>query len=270
MSDHERAAISNGIWICRTCHGHIDKDQALFSVELLLLWKKTHEEQNLAELGSAGDRLRMLVVDKELEAFGHLPAFIREIIKDKPDYWEYILSCELLDHYIAPTVRRGRDLELGRITKTRILLQPERFNQWMRSKPAEFLQVGRALSGLIEDLQNSWGPSGTPGDVNEIDHVCRLYGETAKHLLTIAEDATFTAVPEGFEDASKALSEGAFFTLRLLPDLPRFLRSMFAEGKPSGEYKFSLVLDLPEGWADSFSAAIERGQEALAARDYVW
>lgn len=270
MNDHERASISNGIWVCSRCHSHIDKDEALFSVELLLLWKKTHEEQTLAELGTAGDKLRMLVIDKELEAFAHLPAFIREIIKDKPDYWEYILSSELLDHYISSTIRRARDLQLGRITKTRVLLDPGKFTQWARNKPEELLQVPRALTGLLDDLQGSWGPSGSPGDPHEIDHVCRLYGEAAKHLLTIAEDAAFTAVPEGFQDAATILSEGALFSLQRFPELPRFLRSIFADGIPSGEHNFSLVLDLPDAWAESFQEAIERGQEAFAARDYVW
>lgn len=267
MSDQERASISNGIWICRLCHGHIDKDEARFPVELLLLWKKTHEEQTLAELGTAGDKLRKLVVDQEMTAFAHLPPFIREIVKDKPDHWEFSLSAEILDHYLGPILRRARDLKLGRITKPRHLLAPERFTLWVTNKPQELLQVAPALEGLLKDLQESWGPSGLPGNAHEINHVCKLYADVGSHLLGIAEESMFTSIPEGFEEMAALLSEGALHTLQSMSGLSRFIRAI--PDQPDRSHEFTLVLDLPDQWDERFQAAIENGQGALRDRGYV-
>ncbi len=45
MSDEERSAISNGIWLCRTCHKKIDSDDIEFTVEKLMYLKEEHEKK---------------------------------------------------------------------------------------------------------------------------------------------------------------------------------------------------------------------------------
>lgn len=42
MSDEERSNISNGIWLCRTCHKKIDSDDIEFTVEKLMYLKEEH------------------------------------------------------------------------------------------------------------------------------------------------------------------------------------------------------------------------------------
>ena len=44
MTDEERRDISNGIWLCIECARRIDRDEAQFSVELLMQWKEQHEK----------------------------------------------------------------------------------------------------------------------------------------------------------------------------------------------------------------------------------
>jgi hypothetical protein len=44
MTDEERAAISNGIWLCRECARKIDVDEAKYPVALLAEWKGIHEK----------------------------------------------------------------------------------------------------------------------------------------------------------------------------------------------------------------------------------
>ncbi|PAL20028.1 HNH endonuclease [Acetobacter syzygii] len=52
MSDAERAAISNGIWLCRNCHGLIDRDEVTFTADVLFRWRSEHEEQIAKKLGA--------------------------------------------------------------------------------------------------------------------------------------------------------------------------------------------------------------------------
>jgi hypothetical protein len=45
MSDEERAAAENGIWLCASCHTMVDKNRGLdFPTETLIDWKRKHEE----------------------------------------------------------------------------------------------------------------------------------------------------------------------------------------------------------------------------------
>ncbi len=44
MTDQERSDISNGIWLCRECARKIDLDEAKYTTESLIEWKKAHED----------------------------------------------------------------------------------------------------------------------------------------------------------------------------------------------------------------------------------
>jgi len=44
MTDEERAAISNGVWLCKECARKIDVDEAKYPVPLLAKWKGIHEK----------------------------------------------------------------------------------------------------------------------------------------------------------------------------------------------------------------------------------
>jgi hypothetical protein len=44
MSDMERAAIINGIWLCKECARRIDVDEAKYTITLLVEWKQMHEK----------------------------------------------------------------------------------------------------------------------------------------------------------------------------------------------------------------------------------
>jgi hypothetical protein len=44
MTDEERAAISNGIWLCKECARRIDIDEASYQLALLDEWKRVHEK----------------------------------------------------------------------------------------------------------------------------------------------------------------------------------------------------------------------------------
>ena len=44
MTDEQRQDIANGIWLCTQCARRIDTDEALYPDELLIDWKKKHED----------------------------------------------------------------------------------------------------------------------------------------------------------------------------------------------------------------------------------
>jgi len=62
MTDEERAAPSNGIWLCCVCAKRIDADPTQSTVELLVGWKKQHEAWVAAGQPSEGAATREVIV----------------------------------------------------------------------------------------------------------------------------------------------------------------------------------------------------------------
>ncbi|RVT84084.1 hypothetical protein DXV76_10310 [Rhodobacteraceae bacterium CCMM004] len=85
MSDVTRGEITNGIWLCRNCHGQTDRDEAKFPTELLFAWRKDHEERAARELGTRGDRIRHEIEMADLDFLAGYPAIIQRIVIDKPE-----------------------------------------------------------------------------------------------------------------------------------------------------------------------------------------
>lgn len=52
-----------------------------------------------------------------MRSVGDLPLYAEQLIREKPDHWEYMLTAELLDFYLAPVMRAAGDLERGLILK---------------------------------------------------------------------------------------------------------------------------------------------------------
>lgn len=50
LTPAERRNAKNGIWVCADCHKLIDSDEAKFTIEVLLKWKKDHEEKIIKKL----------------------------------------------------------------------------------------------------------------------------------------------------------------------------------------------------------------------------
>src|SRR5580658_2193421 len=44
ISREDRSAIANGIWLCQTCAKLVDSDIRSYPLELLIIWKRRHEE----------------------------------------------------------------------------------------------------------------------------------------------------------------------------------------------------------------------------------
>ncbi|MEQ1902471.1 MAG: hypothetical protein ABL866_17265, partial [Devosia sp.] len=173
--------------------------------------------------------------------------------------------------YLKAPLRRARDLGRGLVLKPMTLLPGEMFVRWASAKSAELQTAAGALHALLAELERSWGPTGTPGNEEEIDHACKLFAQCAAHFVEIGEEAKFTSLPEGFQGVGECLAAGALFPLRRFPELPQFIRSIFVDGKPTASpHKFELVLDLPDGWVEDFSTAMQNGQKALEERGGVW
>lgn len=266
MSDQERGTISNGIWLCRDCHGLIDKDPQRFPPTLLLAWKDTHETKIVRELGKPGERIRLEIETQEMEAFKKIPPFARQIIKDKPDYWEFMLTAELLEHYLHPVMQRASDLQRGLYAKPLVIVPPEMVVTWLSAKTNELTDSISALTNLFAAITECWGEPGVTGDADKIVHCCDLFGRCAERFVALADEATFTKVPDGFEGIERSIAGAALHPVKKFPELYTFIRGIFAGPKPTGNHVYNMVLELPEGWSDEIQMYLKKGAASLKGR----
>ena len=93
LEDADRRAIGNGIWLCRDCHAHIDKNERRYSPALLETWKARTE-------AAIGARHRVPTRSVDPIAFGTLAAL--------PTYQEHDLGEDVLH---VPRTHRLAELD---------------------------------------------------------------------------------------------------------------------------------------------------------------
>jgi hypothetical protein len=106
MASVDRSAITNAIWLCGNCHKLVDDDPAKYPAGLLFEWQKEHERRIAEQVGKVAAEVRQRYEKRHLEEFGRLSYLAERLIVEKGEYWEYLLTAEVLRYEIAPVIRR--------------------------------------------------------------------------------------------------------------------------------------------------------------------
>lgn len=209
--------------------------------------------------------MRFQVARHETDELGEIPLYIKQVIEDKADFWEYMATAELLDYYLKVPIRKARELKRGLYTQPRRILDRDQFSNWLQAKLDELSDEVACLKQLVTEVMASWGEPGEPGNPQDMVHACRLYGQCAQRFVDIAEDAMFIRPPEEFEAVGRHLADAALYPINRLPETSTFLRKIFSQPNPKGVFNFELIIDIPEGWADKFTALMEVGTRQYIA-----
>lgn len=266
MSDVERALISNGIWVCRDCHGLLDRDAHRFPSPLLFKWKEAHEAKITRELGKPSEKIQLSIQDEEINALPPTTPFVKQIFRDKPDHWEYIATAELLDHFLKPAMQKADALRRGLYSKPLTAMEAADSFRWIALKSAELINVVDSLKALFGELMEAWAPLGTPPDPQRLIRACELYGNCATRLVDIAEEAKFSHPPEVLQGSTNLMKEGALWPVDRLTELSKFLRGIVGTPGAQGTYEFTMTVDLPPDWEKNFSKEIRKAERAYGLR----
>lgn len=264
MSDGTRSSITNGIWLCRNCHGLVDRDAEKFPAELLMEWRKEHEELVLKELGTRGDILRQ---DFEMEHIAFLmkyPRIIQRIAIDKPEGWEWRLTSELLKHLNSKELRRLSDLQTGLYFKRFPKVGHDDFWGWFSERAYIMSGLVGPLSRTFDGLTKSWGEPGEPGDIEEIHHFCVLIRDLLAQMVDHEEELKFTQLPDEAEEIRDILLNAIGQNLSEMKNLPRSLDELVSlVGTDHGGTKdqprtitYQVTFDLPENFNERIEVAI--------------
>jgi hypothetical protein len=223
MAAAARAAITNGIWLCRNCHGRVDSDEERYSSDVLFAWREQHEQFIQSELGNSTDRIRSERQRAALEPFASYPPLIRRIVIDRPDGWEWMLTAELMRYLNGPLLRKLSDLRNGLYAASQEHVDEEEAPEWVRQRLAEMSRLMEPLSGLVERLNQSWGKRGEPGSVEEIHHVCSLFRASLEQIALFEERVYFANGPRSYQKVFNLLRDIAGSQADKLAEIPAFM-----------------------------------------------
>lgn len=259
MQPWERAAISNGIWLCGNCHKIIDDDPVLYPAGLLFEWQQEHQNNIASIVGKAGAELRVRYEQRHLEELGRLSYLARRIVLEKDEQWEHRLTAEVLRFETSPILRRWEALKRGLYFKPHARIAQTEFAPWLRSKTSEIASISSGFAELVNnEFQRSWGELGIPGDDREIIETSRLYSELCKSALDWEESVRFVTLDPVFSEIKDLFIGTAGRMLDEAAKLPAFISEILEQAPASGQAKLTLVLDLPEGWADAVNQALTK------------
>ncbi len=223
MTESARAAITNGIWLCRNCHRQVDSDERRYTSDMLFAWRELHEQFVQSELGNSSDRILGEQQRAALERFAYYPPLIRRIIIDKPDGWEWRLTAELMRYLNGPLFRKLSDLREGLHAAPQEHVNEEEAPEWVQQRCTEMSRLMPPLDGLIRRLNQSWGEPGEPGNVEEIHHVCKLLQASLEQIVLFEERVYFTNGPKSYEKVLSLLRDIAGSQADKLAEIPTFL-----------------------------------------------
>lgn len=264
MSDLARAEITNGIWLCRNCHGKIDRDAFKYPAALLFAWREEHERYAADSLGVA-ERLRFDQQEAALPEFQDYPPVIRRIVLDKPPGWEWRPTSELMRHLNRPVFRELQDLRNGLYTRP-----PERVTgdpmQWVSARLNEMQSLISPIEKLLERLTASWGPSGQPGDASEIHHVCLLIRDAARRSVEHEQRLWFVDIDDNYRPMVELLKDNIGSQVEKFDSIPAMLDETvdLAERDHSGTAEEPLTIrkvltvELPENWVQDMQREMRR------------
>lgn len=208
MSDVARAEISNGIWLCRNCHGLIDRDEKEFPAELLFQWRRDHEAELAKKLGSPSATARAELEFRKADKFSDYPPLVQRIVLDKPGGWEYRLTAELMRSLNEPVFRDLADLRDGLYSRSMEHFDHAGAARWIADRNFEMGEMVGPLARIIERFNEAWGAPGQPGDADEILHCCLRLRDALRTIVKHEEEMRFVRFPDVFDELL-ALYRGA-------------------------------------------------------------
>ena len=199
---------------------------------------------------------RLEAQSKHLEQFGAYPPIIRRIASDKPPCWEHRLMAELLRHLNDPLFRELQDLRDGLCVGELEHLDHRQFYRWAAERVREIPRVVSPIRELAARLTAALGEPGTPGDVDEIHHLCRLVHDYVGGVVRYERRVRFVSVLDEDEPLVELLRDTLGSQVSKLATIPDSLDDIAckvasADDKPDGNTELFVVrihIERPERW----------------------
>ncbi|HKB68673.1 MAG TPA: hypothetical protein VKC61_22620 [Pyrinomonadaceae bacterium] len=180
---------------------------------------------------------------------------------ERPPFWEYLLTIELLKGKLQQVRRNYDDVNGERTFRKARIIQGKDFTRMVQEKMSDIVAVIEVLKSCVEiEIPASWGLPGEPGDAIEIKRAVDRFIAGCNELVEWESEMASLRPPEAF---SKVQSLMRGLTSQNLAELERFAEELgkpFAQSRPTpGQViEINLKFDFPEGRIDEITSEAQR------------
>jgi hypothetical protein len=243
MTPAQRRDITNGIWLCGTCHTLIDGDEKKYPVDLLYAWKQQHERETDMQITGGQERK---IRERKLKIFEDESPAAYQIALDQPDLWEFFLTVELLRPKLDVILREFNDLKRGLVYRPSKMIEKQQIRRWLQLKLKDLERLNNLTMKVNEEeLRRAWGPPGQPGDALEIKQAVDKLILGVSGLLEWEIDIHFTELPEELEPVRQLLQGWTEEFMSEMDRLPKEIAKIIDDPTASGRYEINLVINQP-------------------------
>jgi len=170
----------------------------------------------------------------------------QRIAREKPKFWEFLLTAELIKSKLADVRRRFDRQKTGLTPVLTRLISGRQFMDWVTIKMQDLVNLTKALDGNMASIQASWGPPGKPGDVHDLKNSVDDFIGLCYQLVEWEKEVLATTPPESLrrlKETMKGWTEVILLELERLPE--ELLLPFQGDVEPKGQIEIILRVKSP-------------------------
>ncbi len=173
---------------------------------------------------------------------------VRQIAQEKPNFWEYLLTVELLRNRLLLLKKRLDTARKGGVFRPTKKLKGMEFPTWAQERIQDWMRLVNVIQPLVtEKLVASWGPSGQPGDAVQIKQAVDEIIAACDNMVELEAALNSTSVPDALSRLLETMKGWGHHLIEELERLPDELEKQLKEPNPGGTHVIQLVFREPPG-----------------------
>lgn len=164
----------------------------------------------------------------------------------KPKFWEYLLTAELLQTRFKALDKEFSNLRKGLIFSRTIILDLAGFMEWVKPKFEDMTRIMHVFMVTInEEFSVAWGPPGVPGDVRKILEAVTHIEGACNELLRWDIEMDSVMPPENCLALHEALKGCGFHVFQQFKAFPIQIQELFSKQDLVGIHEVRVVITAP-------------------------
>jgi hypothetical protein len=197
--------------------------------------------------------LKDLIARKRMNKLSPLQSFAYEteraqyLALERPDYWEFMLTEELLRSKLITIRKTLSDVERGLVFRRTQVMKGKDFLTWIDSRINDLVALIKMLVMLVEEeIQTSWGEPGQPGDAEQIKSVVDRIIDGCNELVAWEIEIRSLQLPDAFNHIRELMHGWAEYLICEFERIPDELAKIFRdEPNPEGTFIIKLIFNAP-------------------------
>ncbi len=201
-------------------------------------------------------RARAGTLDPVVDYAGESPK-AQKLVRERPKFWEYRLTAELLETKLAEVRRQMDRLSNGFVHISVKPINGRTFFSWLGAKIRDLTSMMQAFEKQMPLIQDSWGPPGVPADPRQIRQSVNDVIQLCYELLEWERDLRATLPPEPARRVTQTMRGWTEFILKEIERLPgELLKPLDEPPRPGRVVNIMLTVKSPP--FDEYKAEMEK------------